>query len=77
MVRRPVNFVMHDSIYRIPVLNFIFRTGKAIPIASRKENPAILEEAFRKMHRVLERGDVLGIFPEGAITRDGRRWDHG
>jgi len=71
MIRRPVHFVMHDSIYRIPVLNFIFRTGKAIPITSRKENPAILEEAYRRMHGVLERGDVLGIFPEGAITRDG------
>jgi len=71
MIRRPVNFVMHHTIYRIPVLNFIFRTGKAIPIASRSENPAILEEAYRRMHEVLARGHVLGIFPEGGITRDG------
>ena len=71
MIRRPVHFVMHHSLYRIPVLNFIFRTGKAIPIASRKEDPAILEEAYRRIHLVLERGEVLGIFPEGGITRDG------
>jgi len=71
VIRRPVNFVMHYRIYRIPLLNFIFRTGKAIPIASRDEDPAILEAAFQRMHRVLENGDVLGIFPEGAITRDG------
>ena len=71
IIRRPVNFVMYYKIYRIPVLNFIFRTGKAIPIASRAENPEILEQAYRRMHQVLDSGDVLGIFPEGAITHDG------
>ena len=71
MIRRPVNFVMYYKIYKIPVLNFIFRTGKAIPIAGRAENPEILEEAYRRMHGVLESGDVLGIFPEGGITSDG------
>jgi 1-acyl-sn-glycerol-3-phosphate acyltransferase len=71
MIRRPVNFVMYYKIYKIPVLNFIFRTGKAIPIAGRSENPEILENAYRRMHGVLEAGDVLGIFPEGKITSDG------
>ena len=32
-VRRPVRFVMDHNIFRIPVLNFIFRTANAIPIA--------------------------------------------
>jgi 1-acyl-sn-glycerol-3-phosphate acyltransferase len=71
VIRRPVNFVMYYKIFRIPVLNFIFRTGKAIPIASRQENPGILDEAYRRIHRVLDEGDVLGIFPEGQITADG------
>ncbi len=71
MIRRPVNFVMYYKIYKIPVLNFIFRTGKAIPIAGRAENPEILENAYRRMHGVLQVGDVLGIFPEGRITSDG------
>jgi hypothetical protein len=71
MIRRPVNFVMYYKIYRIPVLNFIFRTGKAIPIAARSENPEILESAYRRIHNVLDSGDVLGIFPEGGITCDG------
>ena len=71
MIRRPVNFVMYHKIYKIPVLNFIFRTGKAIPIAGRAENPEILENAYRKMHGVLESEDVVVIFPEGGITRDG------
>ena len=36
---RPIRFVMDHHIYRTPVLNFIFRTGGAIPIASAKESP--------------------------------------
>ncbi len=71
MIRRPVNFVMYHKIYKIPVLNFIFRTGKAIPIASRFEDAGVLENAYRRMYGVLEAGDVLGIFPEGSITSDG------
>lgn len=71
MIRRPVRYVMYHKIYEIPVLKFIFKNGKAIPIASRAENPEILEQAYVRMHEVLDEGDVLGIFPEGGITRDG------
>ena len=71
MIRRPVNFVMYHKIYKIPVLNFIFRTGKAIPIASRDEDPEVLEMAYSRIHQVLAAEDVLGIFPEGKITDDG------
>jgi len=71
MIRRPVNFVMYHRIYNIPLLKFIFKTGKAIPVAGRTENPEVLEAAYRRMHDVLAEGDVLGIFPEGRITEDG------
>jgi len=71
MIRRPVNFVMYHRIYNIPLLRFVFKTGKAIPVAGRSESPEILEAAFRRIHEVLAGGDVLGIFPEGRITEDG------
>jgi len=71
MIRRPVNFVMYHRIYSIPLLKFVFKTGKAIPIAGRSENPAILDAAYQRMHDVLANDDVLGIFPEGRITEDG------
>jgi 1-acyl-sn-glycerol-3-phosphate acyltransferase len=71
IVRRPVRFVMHHRIYRIPLLNFIFRIGKAIPIASRSEDPEILENAYRLIRETLDERQVLGIFPEGAISSDG------
>ena len=71
IIRRPVRFVMYYRIFQMPVLKFIFKTGKAIPIASRKENPEILDAAYKRMYEVLGDGDVLGIFPEGGITGSG------
>ncbi len=71
LIRRPVRFVMYHRIYELPVLKFIFKTGKAIPIAPRSESPQILENAYRLIHETLDDGQVLGIFPEGSITCDG------
>lgn len=71
VIRRPVRFVIDHRIYRLPVLRFIFKTGKAIPIAARQENEQILVQAYQHIHAAIEGGHVLGIFPEGRITSDG------
>ena len=68
---RPIRFVMDHNIFRTPVLSFIFRTGKAIPIAGRKEDPALMEQAFDEAARALAAGDLVGIFPEGKISDTG------
>ena len=70
-VRRPVRFVMDHRIFGVPLLNFVFRTGKAIPIASSKEDPAMMERAFAEVAGALRAGDVVCIFPEGRITDTG------
>ncbi|HEV7491441.1 MAG TPA: MFS transporter [Rhodanobacteraceae bacterium] len=70
-VRRPARFVMYYKIFNIPVLRFIFRTAKAIPIAGRKEDPALLDRAFDEVDRALADGELVCIFPEGGLTRDG------
>ncbi|MCB1756038.1 MAG: MFS transporter [Gammaproteobacteria bacterium] len=70
-VRRPVRFVMDHQIYNIPFLNFIFRVAKTIPIAGKKEDPQMLAKAYKEMEKALDDGDILCIFPEGQITRDG------
>jgi hypothetical protein len=69
--RRPIRFVMDHAIFRVPVLNFVFRTGRAIPIASSRDDPELLEKAYDEIARALEQGDLIGIFPEGRITDDG------
>lgn len=68
---RPIRFVMDYRIFRIPVLSFIFRHCGAIPIASAKEDPEMMEKAFAEVSTALENGELVGIFPEGGITRDG------
>ncbi|MDZ7767627.1 MAG: lysophospholipid acyltransferase family protein [Woeseiaceae bacterium] len=57
---------------RIPVLRFIFTTAKAIPIASAREDAELLEESYDRIDEELADGQLVCIFPEGAITRDGR-----
>ncbi|NOY69636.1 MAG: MFS transporter [Deltaproteobacteria bacterium] len=69
--RRPIRFVMFEPIFRIPVLKFIFKTGKAIPIASKRENPATYHAAFESISEALEEDEIVCIFPEGKLTRDG------
>ncbi|MGB8855669.1 MAG: MFS transporter [Burkholderiales bacterium] len=71
VVQRPVRFVMDHNIFNLPVLNFVFKTGKAIPIASRRENPAMLEQSFVEIDKALRDGDLVCIFPEGRITDNG------
>ncbi|MCL4680431.1 MAG: MFS transporter [Rhodocyclaceae bacterium] len=68
---RPIRFVMDHQIFKIPVLNFVFREGRAIPIASAKADPALLEQAYEEVAKALEAGDLVGIFPEGRITDTG------
>ncbi|RUQ37873.1 MAG: MFS transporter [Candidatus Competibacteraceae bacterium] len=69
--RRPIRFVMDYQIFKVPVLNFVFRTAGAIPIASAREKPEILKQAYDRVARYLEEGEVVGIFPEGRLTEDG------
>lgn len=69
---RPIYFVMDHRIFKFPVLGWMFKLAKAIPIASQKEDPAVYAAAFERAAQVLREGDLLAIFPEGAITRDGQ-----
>ena len=44
---------------------------KAIPIAGARENVTIMNDAFERVDEELAAGNVVCIFPEGGITRDG------
>jgi len=71
-LRRPARFVMYYKIFNIPLLRFVFRTAKAIPIAGHKEDPALLQQAYDAIDEALADGEVVCLFPEGALTRDGQ-----
>jgi 1-acyl-sn-glycerol-3-phosphate acyltransferase len=69
--RRPIRWVMYYKIFQIPVLNFFFRTLRAIPIAGSKEDPQMLEQAYEAIAKELAAGELIGFFPEGGLTTDG------
>lgn len=68
---RPIRFIMDHRIFATPVLGWLFKLGKAIPIAPQKEDAAAYERAFAQARQVLDEGELLAIFPEGGITKDG------
>lgn len=69
---RPIRFLMDHRIFRVPVLGWLFRLAKAIPVAPQTEDAQAYERAFDRAAEVLRDGDLLAIFPEGGITRDGQ-----
>ena len=70
-VKRPMRFVMYHRIFHIPLLRFFFEHLRAIPIAGAMEDEQLMNEAFERVDDELEAGNIVCIFPEGAITRDG------
>ncbi|MES2414103.1 MAG: MFS transporter [Pseudomonadota bacterium] len=68
---RPIHFVMDHRIFKMPVLGWFFKLAKAIPIAPRAEDPALYDAAFEAAAKVLRDGDLLAIFPEGGLTKNG------
>ncbi|MEN6465828.1 MAG: MFS transporter [Syntrophaceae bacterium] len=69
--RRPIRFVVFEPIYRLPLLHFIFKTGKAIPIHSKVKKPEVYSRAMEQISLALREGEIVGIFPEGEMTHDG------
>lgn len=70
-INRPVRFVMDHQIFQAPALNWLFRLMKAIPIASEKLHPSVYHAAMNQVSAALKNDELVCIFPEGKITRDG------
>lgn len=69
--RRPIRFVMDHRIHRMPLIGFVFRHMRAIPIAPAREDAAMMEAAFEEVAQALAAGELVAIFPEGRITDTG------
>ncbi|NOY94339.1 MAG: MFS transporter [Deltaproteobacteria bacterium] len=72
LAHRPIRFVMYHRFFTIPGTRWFWRLAGAIPIAPRREDAAMMERAFESIDRALADGDVVGIFPEGKLTTDGK-----
>jgi len=62
---RPVFFMGKEELFRNPGLDWVLRQLGGFPVLRGAQD----EWAIRHAHRVLERGLVLGIFPEGKRSK--------
>ena len=67
-VDRPIRFVLTREFYDQRAFTGIYRRLGIIPI----RDGAVELSAMRQLLANLERGEIVGVFPEGQITRDGR-----
>ena len=71
-IPRPIRFVMYYKIFQTPGAGWIFKAARAIPIAGAREDPALMEKAFEDVDAALADGELVCIFPEGHLTKDGQ-----
>ena len=70
-VRRPIRFMVDHRIARTPILSFVFRAMRTIEVAPAKDDPNVKARAFAEAAAALAAGEIVGIFPEGRLTRTG------
>lgn len=67
--RRTIHFLIWQPIFDVPVANYFFRMLQSIPIDA--ASPKATVRALRAAREELKKGELAGIFPEGAISRTG------
>ncbi len=70
--KRPIHFIMHKDFTTLPFCGWFFKGGKVIPIAARHEDLKCYEAAFPQAAKKLQAGLLVGLFPEGKITLNGK-----
>ena len=71
VIPRRTRFVMDNEFYVLPVLNWLFRSVGAIPVTDPRADRHLVRRSYELIAEALENGDVVVIFPEGGVTRDG------
>lgn len=68
---RPVSYLARDNLFRVPVIGWILRNTHVIPISREAARGGSIRIALER----LESGFLVGIFPEGTRTSDGKVGD--
>ena len=66
---RPVRFMMHESYFRYPLLYPLYKSVGFLEVPAGK--PKRLRQLFARTRRLLRKGELICVFPEGDITRNG------
>lgn len=67
-LQRPISFLARDTLFKIPLIGLILRITHVVPLNREGGSAAAIRET---VHRV-EEGYLVGIFPEGTRSADGR-----
>ena len=70
-IKRPVRFVIYYKFMKIPVIRFLFKDAKVIAISSKKECEETYNQAMESISKALEENELICLFPEGEITKNG------
>jgi acyl-[acyl-carrier-protein]-phospholipid O-acyltransferase / long-chain-fatty-acid--[acyl-carrier-protein] ligase len=65
-----VRFMLHREYYDLKSLNWFFRLMNAIPVSATHRRDIV--ESIKRARNELDKGQVVCIFAEGAISRTGR-----
>lgn len=68
LLKRPIYFMAKEELFYNPLFGFIIRKLNAFPV--KRGTPD--RKAIRKALQVLDNKQVLGIFPEGTRSKDGK-----
>jgi len=66
---RPVRFMVHESYFRYPLLYPLYKSVGFLEVPAGK--PKRLRQLFARTRRLLRKGELVCVFPEGDITRNG------
>jgi len=67
-MNRPISYLARDSLFRVPVLGWLLRHTYVTPINRSGGSSAVIRQAIEQ----LEQGFLVGIFPEGTRSSDGK-----
>jgi 1-acyl-sn-glycerol-3-phosphate acyltransferase len=69
--RRIPRFLGKASVFKLPIAGRILSSAGQIPVY---RDSAEAADAFRAAVAAVEKGECVGVYPEGTITRDPDRW---
>ncbi len=67
-LKRPIRFLARTTLYRGPLIRFVFDKLCTIPLNRDSASTATIRQATAE----LRQGHLIGVFPEGTRSQDGR-----
>ena len=70
-LHRAPHFLAKEALFRVPIVGPVFRACGQIPVLRGGRNNV---DPMAAAHEVIRAGQIIGIFPEGTLTREPNGW---